>query len=161
MRLWDMRTFKLRCELQAHRHVAQSCAFSADGTLLASAGLDHRVVLWNPHNGELVRELRGSEWTNGGACALSPDSKMIATGTAELRVSRVEDGELVWESWNLNGGWASIDAEGRVRGDERGLEHVVYTDPDERALIPTLWHASDVSEEFRMTPKPRYRELKR
>jgi WD40 repeat protein len=46
----------------AHRGWVRAVAVSPDGRLVASCGNDLLVKLWNPANGELVRELPGHEW---------------------------------------------------------------------------------------------------
>jgi WD40 repeat protein/serine/threonine protein kinase len=67
-----------RRTLRGHAGAAYDVVFSPDGKLLASAGQDRTVKLWEPATGQLQRTLRGhTNEVNG--VAFSPDGKMLAT----------------------------------------------------------------------------------
>jgi len=77
-------------------------AFSPDGTLVASAGTDHNVQLWDVKTGVLVHALVGH--TDGVATiAFSPDGTIIASGAggfdspsdSTIKLWRVGDGQLL------------------------------------------------------------------
>jgi WD40 repeat protein/tRNA A-37 threonylcarbamoyl transferase component Bud32 len=67
-----------RLTLAAHAGDAYSVAFTADGTLLASAGKDRVVRLWDPATGVARRELRGHTGEVNEA-AFSPDGRTLAS----------------------------------------------------------------------------------
>jgi WD40 repeat protein len=73
--------------LLAHTDWARSCAFSPDGTLLASTSDDFSLRLWDTRTGTLRATLTGHTGPVS-RCAFSPDGTLIATtsfdGTACL-----------------------------------------------------------------------------
>jgi WD40 repeat protein len=68
--------------LEAHEENVSALAYQARGFLLASAGLDGRVVLWQPTNrkGPRVGEFKFPEGESA-ALAWSPDDKSLAAGS--------------------------------------------------------------------------------
>jgi WD40 repeat protein len=57
--------------------VKQLC-FSTDGSLLASASLDHSIRLWSVSDAKPVRVLRG-HWAQSNGVAFSPDGRTLAS----------------------------------------------------------------------------------
>ena len=77
-----------------HDAAVNAIAFSPDGKLLASAGDDFVVRIWDLANGREVRALTG-HGKEVFAVAFSPDGKVLASGAGEpnIRLWNVADGK--------------------------------------------------------------------
>src|SRR5215471_12665047 len=85
-------------ELKGHQALVYSLAFSPDGKLLATAGFDNVVKLWEFAAGKEARTLTGH--TGPVYCvAFSPDGNTVASSSVEktIRLWDVADGKLVRE----------------------------------------------------------------
>jgi WD40 repeat protein len=78
--------------LVGHTASVVGVAFSPDGKLVASAGWDGTVKLWDPVAGGLVRTLR-HHYPQCWCVAFSPDGKYVATGGGSAAQGRA----VVWE----------------------------------------------------------------
>lgn len=56
-------------------------AFSPDGSLIATAGVEDTARVWNPHDGTLVRRLEHDDTVHW--VGFSPDGKMVLTTSAD------------------------------------------------------------------------------
>jgi WD40 repeat protein/serine/threonine protein kinase len=84
--------------LREHPSLLQSAEFGPEGKILATAGSEGLVLLWDVASGALLRELVGhdpSQLVN--RVAFSPDGEMLATGSDDLSIILwdVESGEII------------------------------------------------------------------
>jgi len=128
-KLWDVASGQEQATLRGHgeAHVAgsyrtpgiNSLAFTADGKILATAGLDGTVKLWDVTARKELRTLRGHS-NRVLSIAISPDSKTLASAS--------EDRSLrIWEI-------ASGRQQSILFGHSSGIEAVTF-DADGKTLV--------------------------
>src|SRR5204863_5241476 len=82
--LWDIESGSPIRTLPGHSGLVNSLAFSPDGKLLASGGMDRSLRIWRVADGEQV--LVFSDTHDEVSCvAFSPDSKLVAVGAGRTR----------------------------------------------------------------------------
>ena len=118
--LWDPATGEMVGALEAHTAAASGVAFSPDGSLLASNGLDGRVVLTmveqlSPQG--VIDEAAGGGFA--GSIAFAPDGATLATGTYGGAIG-------LWDA-------VGVRQVGALSGDARPLHSLAYR-PDGAAL---------------------------
>lgn len=97
--VWDLKTSTLKWfDRSTHTDIVNAVEFSADGKLLATAGIDKLIRLWDPESGRLIKTLTGASWHGISSLAISPDGKLLASGG-----SGEEEGGTV-RIWDLESG---------------------------------------------------------
>lgn len=94
-RVWDLRTGKVRKNVQLPSNQVTGFTLSADGSLFAGGSRTGGVTIWNSTSGEAVVELKvGASVTE---TAFSPDGTLLAAARAKDRVTlwHIETGEQV------------------------------------------------------------------
>src|SRR5207244_3937708 len=98
--LWDVAGKKVVRTLSGDNQAVMAVAFSPDGRLLASAGVDPRASLWEVATGREVRRFNGhTGWVQ--ALAFSPDGRVLASGGRDTTAvlwdvtGKVKGGKLV------------------------------------------------------------------
>ncbi|PQO37035.1 hypothetical protein C5Y96_07710 [Blastopirellula marina] len=86
--LWDLKNHR---EIRELPQSAWALAFSSDGKMLASAGQDKIVRLWNANTGELIHEMKGHQ-SQLYAVAFSPNNRTLASAGGSGR--RADDKEI-------------------------------------------------------------------
>ena len=100
--LWDVKSGHRRAVLQGHDRPVDpqfrdvgvtAAAISADGSTVATGGVDGRAILYDAHSGKRLRAT-GVHTSRVTGLAFSPDGKVLATGST--------DGSL--QLWNVANG---------------------------------------------------------
>ncbi|MDQ2731083.1 MAG: WD40 repeat domain-containing protein [Armatimonadota bacterium] len=94
VRLWDAATGTSRGTFGTVPGRVLNMVFSPDGSVIAAAGEDHSIHLWNTHTQQLQTTMTGNAVT---AYAVSPNGRMLAAGGEDclVRIWRTTDGLLL------------------------------------------------------------------
>lgn len=127
---------------QGHRLPINNIAYSPDGQILASAGQDHVIRIWQSSTGLLLRTLI-SHRQSINALAFQPDGRILASGDegGGIRLWNVGSGQLV-DSQSLNAGRItciaySADGKFLAFGNDDGFRLATVGSWDDTKLYPT------------------------
>jgi WD40 repeat protein/serine/threonine protein kinase len=79
---WDLAGASEKQVLQGHAAAVSGVVFSPDGQLLATCGRDHKIKVWDPVTGTLLKELNEISTAVEGL-SFSPDGRILAAGNYE------------------------------------------------------------------------------
>jgi WD40 repeat protein len=134
----ELSTLKVRFLLAGHSQTITGLAFSPDGKMLASAGHDGVVKLWDVERGE-ERVLFPGRRDTAACVAFSPDGETLAVGEGDPRT----EGPFSILLWNL----AERRERSRIMGLKRAPVSLAYS-PDGKTLasaghlvMTDLWDA--------------------
>jgi hypothetical protein len=146
-RVWEAEGGREVARLEGHGAWVTGVAFSPDGKRVASASHDRTARVWEAEGGREVARLEGhGAWVTG--VAFSPDGKRVASASQDgtIRLWDLRSATCLLRLVPLPGGWYSIGADGRWRGDGSGPSLLLYSDPKDHSLLPTFWCAEDLPE---------------
>ncbi|NMG08464.1 WD40 repeat domain-containing protein [Brasilonema sp. UFV-L1] len=90
IKIWNLHKGDRICTLW-HSSAVYAAAISPDGTILASGSSDHKIRLWNPMTGELLRTFSGHS-DEVKAIAISPNGEFLISGSLDKTI----------KIWHLN-----------------------------------------------------------
>jgi WD40 repeat protein/serine/threonine protein kinase len=85
--IWDLAEGQVVHQLLGHVEPTRRLAFSPDGTMLVSTGLDGAVLLWDTAGGTLVRRWQFETGTGSHAAVFSPDGQRLYVGDCGGRIT--------------------------------------------------------------------------
>ena len=112
--VWDTDTREVRHRLDGHTKPVQTLAFSQDGHMLASGGMDCAVVIWDTASWDALQTLRGHQ-SPVSALAFSPDGKIVASGSEVRPASQgagASDAQVCL--WDINTGELRYSLDGHA-----------------------------------------------
>jgi WD40 repeat protein len=87
VKIVDVQTGKRLATLAGHTEwEADATMFSPDGKLLASAGVDKQILVWEIATGRLLHQIKDQPF-RAAALAFSPDSATLASGGGDRRIN--------------------------------------------------------------------------
>jgi RNA polymerase sigma factor (sigma-70 family) len=103
--LWEIATGKEVLQIQGNENGVRAVAFSPDGTILASAGMDQAIRFWDPATGKEIRELTGHRGAVHAVVFASDGKTLVSAGAdGSIRWWEVATGKQIRESQGHAGG---------------------------------------------------------
>jgi WD40 repeat protein len=99
-RIWEVRSGQILHQLSGHNGAVNGIAFSPDGQLVATGGIDSTVRVWNAANGGEQAVLRGHA-AFVGCVAFHPDGWSLVSGGRHIGEVKLWDLTRPQESTNL------------------------------------------------------------
>lgn len=134
VRLWDLETSQLICELRGHVATVTEVAFSPDGKLLASSSLDESVRIWDVDSRSLLKKLDGHTgpvrslaWFADGKRLVTADSPMNSDPRRVL-VWNIHDNKIVAEARGLTDRVEAVVV-------TRDQKYIIGTSDDRQILV--------------------------
>ncbi len=85
IKIWDIKTGRVRRTLTGHTDEISSISYSPDGKKIASSSHDNTIKLWNSRTGRLLYTLRDTEdWVN--FVTFSPDGQILASANNDQTI---------------------------------------------------------------------------
>jgi len=69
MKVWDIETGQVRCDVSGHPDIIQSSGWDFTGTLFATAAKDKKVRVIDPRAGQIVADAEAHPGVKGMRCA--------------------------------------------------------------------------------------------
>ncbi len=134
-----------------HADLVHAVAFAPDGRLLATAGYDRLVKLWNADNGAELRTLKDHSDAVYGV-AFSPDSKLIASVAADraLKVWDVASGRRLYTlgeatDWLYTVAWSPDGRMLAAAGVDKSIRVWNATESGARLVHSTFAHEAAIT----------------
>jgi WD40 repeat protein len=90
VRIWNLAGASEKLMLGGHAAAVSSLVFSPDGQLLATSGRDHKIKIWQPQTGTLLKELKEFS-TSVEGLSFSSDGRILAAGNFDNGTVRFYD----------------------------------------------------------------------
>lgn len=100
LHLWDLATGEKKATWDHGMFDARSLAWSADGKLVASGGIDRKARVWEVETGKTIASFECEDEV--GAIAFSPDAKKVVTAALNGSVTVWSGGEAI-AAWKAKG----------------------------------------------------------
>ncbi|MEO6908897.1 MAG: WD40 repeat domain-containing protein, partial [Abditibacteriaceae bacterium] len=127
VRLWDIKTGRLRMTLKGHHHTVGSVAYSPDGKELASADKGGMVKLWDAKTGKCLSTMPYRGFYESAKVTFVPGNKLLAIVTDNFVDSGYATGGPIFHFVQTR----PIDEEIKV-WNVRTKEHVMTLDTQEQ-----------------------------
>jgi len=126
LKIWKLSSGNEITRIKAHLGKIYSAKFSPSGNMIASVGVDNKIILWKALSGKRLKTLYG-HCGNINSIAFSPNGKNLVSAGSDgtVRIWDISSGK---EGVNLirfeNDEWLSIIPEGYFNGSPNGAKYI-------------------------------------